>query len=55
MKAGNILPKIPKNDPPQGRTEFKSLTDFLQYLIDEDERNKNVKENEVPQLEKSNM
>ncbi|KAB7496188.1 Transmembrane protein [Armadillidium nasatum] len=55
MKAGNILPKIPKNDPPQGRTEFKSLTDFLQYLIDEDARNKNVKENEVSQLEKSNM
>lgn len=40
MKAGGILPKIPKNDPPQSRTEFDGLTDLLQYLIAEDERKK---------------
>lgn len=40
MKAGSILPRIPKNDPPQSRTEFSGLTDLLQYLIDEDERKK---------------
>ncbi|KAG0717000.1 Transmembrane protein 242 [Chionoecetes opilio] len=39
-KAGSILPKIPKNDPPQSRTEFEGLTDLLQYLITEDERKK---------------
>lgn len=40
IKAGSILPKIPKNDPPQSRTEFSGLTDLLQYLIAEDERKK---------------
>ncbi|XP_068248938.1 transmembrane protein 242 [Palaemon carinicauda] len=40
MKAGSILPKIPKNDPPQSRTEFEGLTDLLQYLIDEDAKKK---------------
>ncbi|XP_042868989.1 transmembrane protein 242-like [Penaeus japonicus] len=40
MKAGSILPKIPKNNPPQSRTEFEGLTDLLQYLINEDERKK---------------
>lgn len=40
MKAGSILPRIPKNDPPQSRTEFEGLTDLLQYLITEDERKK---------------
>ncbi|ODM89355.1 Transmembrane protein [Orchesella cincta] len=40
QKSGEMLPRIPKNDPPQSRTEFKSLTDLLQYVIDEDEKNK---------------
>lgn len=40
MKAGSILPRIPKNNPPQSRTEFEGLTDLLQYLINEDERKK---------------
>jgi len=40
MKAGGILPKIPKNDPPQSRTEFSGLNDLLQYVIDEDEKKK---------------
>lgn len=43
MKAGSILPKIPKNDPPQSRTEFEGLTDLLQYLITEDERKKEAR------------
>ncbi|CAH0386785.1 unnamed protein product [Bemisia tabaci] len=29
---GNILPKIPKNDPPKSRTEFEGLNDLLTYL-----------------------
>ncbi|XP_050727820.1 transmembrane protein 242-like [Eriocheir sinensis] len=40
MKAGSVLPRIPKNDPPQSRTEFSGLTDLLQYIITEDERKK---------------
>ncbi|KAK3862661.1 hypothetical protein Pcinc_031498 [Petrolisthes cinctipes] len=40
MKAGNMLPRIPRNDPPQSRTEFTGLNDLLQYLIDEDDRKK---------------
>ncbi|XP_018577353.1 transmembrane protein 242 [Anoplophora glabripennis] len=31
-KVGSIWPKIPKNDPPQGRTEFSGLNDLLEYL-----------------------
>jgi len=36
QKAGEALPRIPKNNPPQSRTEFENLTDLLQYVIDED-------------------
>lgn len=32
MKVGSLLPRIPKNDPPQGRTEFSGLTDLLTYI-----------------------
>ncbi|KAJ8972167.1 hypothetical protein NQ314_000295 [Rhamnusium bicolor] len=31
-KVGLALPKIPKNNPPQGRTEFSGLNDLLDYL-----------------------
>jgi len=43
-KAGNILPKIPKNDPKIGeRTEFSGINDFLQYIIDKDLEEKRLK------------
>ena len=42
-KAGQILPVIPKNDPPQGRTEFSGINDFLKYLVEEDEKKKREK------------
>jgi hypothetical protein len=32
MKVGSALPRIPKNNPPQGRTEFEGLTDLLTYI-----------------------
>lgn len=35
LKAGSILPRIPKNDPPQSRTEFENLTDFLKYVSED--------------------
>ncbi|KAK5646981.1 hypothetical protein RI129_005445 [Pyrocoelia pectoralis] len=31
-KMGAILPRIPKNNPPQGRTEFTGMNDLLDYL-----------------------
>ncbi|KAB0804694.1 hypothetical protein PPYR_01664 [Photinus pyralis] len=31
-KMGAILPRIPKNNPPQGRTEFTGMNDLLEYL-----------------------
>jgi hypothetical protein len=31
-KVGSILPKIPRNNLPQGRTEFSGLNDLLDYL-----------------------
>ncbi|XP_077291984.1 transmembrane protein 242 [Arctopsyche grandis] len=35
IRMGNILPKIPKNDPPQSRTEFSGLNDLLNYVSTE--------------------
>lgn len=37
-KVGGALPPIPRNAPPQGRTEFSGVRDLLQYLIDEDSK-----------------
>ncbi|ENN77335.1 hypothetical protein YQE_06161, partial [Dendroctonus ponderosae] len=34
-KMGEALPRIPKNDPAQGRTEFSGMNDLLQYLQDQ--------------------
>jgi hypothetical protein len=39
-KVGTWLPAIRKNDPPQGRTEFSGINDFLQYIIDVDKEQK---------------
>jgi hypothetical protein len=33
-KVGAFLPRIPRNSPPQGRTEFSGLNDLMQYLVD---------------------
>ncbi|XP_015433798.1 PREDICTED: transmembrane protein 242 [Dufourea novaeangliae] len=35
LKMGSILPRIPKNNPPQSRTEFENLTDLLRYVSEE--------------------
>ncbi|XP_053977267.1 transmembrane protein 242-like [Hylaeus anthracinus] len=35
LKVGSLLPRIPKNDPPQSRTEFENLTDLLRYVSEE--------------------
>lgn len=39
LKVGSFLPRIPKNEP-QGRTEFSSLRDLLNYVIEESEKKK---------------
>lgn len=39
LKVGSLLPRIPKNDP-QGRTEFSSLRDLLDYVTEESEKKK---------------
>ena len=52
-KAGNILPKIPKNNPPQSRTEFSGINDFLQYIIDKDLEEKRLKK-EAHQAQQKN-
>ncbi|XP_077487079.1 transmembrane protein 242 [Amblyomma americanum] len=39
QKAGSFLPRIPKNEP-QGRTEFSSLRDLLNYVIEESDKKK---------------
>lgn len=40
LKMGSLLPKIPKNNPPQSRTEFEGLTDLLTYISEDWGRNK---------------
>jgi len=40
FKMGSLLPKIPKNDPPQSRTQFEGLTDLLTYISEDWGRNK---------------
>ncbi|KAG7212802.1 hypothetical protein KM043_013059 [Ampulex compressa] len=35
LKMGSLLPTIPKNNPPQSRTEFENLTDLLTYVSGE--------------------
>ncbi|CAK9810761.1 Transmembrane protein 242 [Anthophora quadrimaculata] len=35
LKVGNLLPRIPKNNPPKSRTEFENLTDLLKYVSEE--------------------
>jgi len=42
-RAGKILPQIPKSNPPVGRTEFSGINDFLQYVIDLDKEEKELK------------
>ncbi|CAG9771851.1 unnamed protein product [Ceutorhynchus assimilis] len=37
IKMGQILPSIPKNNPPQGRTEFSGMNDLLEYLSEKKE------------------
>jgi len=32
MKCGSILPRIPKNEVPNSRTEFEGLSDLMTYL-----------------------
>ena len=39
-KVGSMLPRIPRQSPPQGRTEFTGLNDLLQYLVDRDQQEK---------------
>ncbi|XP_068630275.1 transmembrane protein 242 isoform X2 [Battus philenor] len=44
LKAGNLLPVLTKNNPPQSRTEFSGLNDLLTY-ISEDYGKRSVKDN----------
>jgi len=39
VKVANILPAVPKHEP-KGRSEFKSLRDLVNFLIEEDELKK---------------
>ncbi|CAD0198290.1 unnamed protein product [Chrysodeixis includens] len=35
VKMGNLLPAIPKNNPPKSRTEFTGMNDLMTYLSEE--------------------
>ncbi|XP_047986202.1 transmembrane protein 242 [Leguminivora glycinivorella] len=35
IKMGNMLPVLPKNNPPQSRTEFSGLNDLMTYLAED--------------------
>lgn len=42
FRMGSLLPKIPKNNPPQSRTEFEGLTDLLTYISEDWGQDKKV-------------
>ena len=44
---GEILPKVPKNNPPLGRTEFDSFRDLFTYLAEESGAKKAKSESEL--------
>ena len=44
FKAGSVLPDLRKNRN-QGRTEFANLTELFQYVIDEDNKKKEQRNN----------
>lgn len=37
---GQLLPSVPRNNPPQGRTEFESFRDLFNYLAEESDTSK---------------
>lgn len=39
---GSLLPNIPKNNPPQSRTEFEGLRDLLTYISEDWGQSKEV-------------
>ncbi|GFQ87142.1 transmembrane protein 242 [Trichonephila clavata] len=39
LKVGNVLPRIPKSENP-GRSDFKSVRELMNYIIDESEKEK---------------
>ncbi|XP_026328789.1 transmembrane protein 242 [Hyposmocoma kahamanoa] len=44
FRMGNILPALPKNNPPKSRTEFSGLNDLMTYLSEDYGKSKSVKE-----------
>ncbi|KAJ6225699.1 hypothetical protein RDWZM_004244 [Blomia tropicalis] len=40
QKMGQLLPSVPRNNPPQGRTEFESFRDLFNYLAEESDTSK---------------
>lgn len=44
IKMGNMLPVLPKNNPPTSRTEFTGLNDLMTYLAEDFGKAKPVKE-----------
>ena len=42
QRAGNFLPRVPKSNPPVGRTEFSGINDFLAYIIERDNEEKEL-------------
>ena len=41
QKMGQILPVVPRNNPPTSKEDFEDLSELFQYVIDEDKRKKN--------------
>lgn len=43
IKVGNLLPVLPKNNPPQSRTEFSGINELLMYLASDEYGGKSKK------------
>ena len=42
-KMQSIMPRVPKKENP-GRSDFKSVRELVQFIVDEDEKAKKEKE-----------
>lgn len=47
QKMGQILPSVPKSNPPTSKEDFENLSELFQYVIDEDKKKTKLPEGVV--------
>ena len=44
LKMGQLLPTVPRSNPPTSKVDFENLSELFQYVIDEDQQKRKVTE-----------